>query len=369
MKFLIKKNDLIFGLQNVQRAISTRSPLPVLSGIHFCCHENNLLSLFTTDMEISITSSVPVESIEQGSVVIPSRYIIDFAKRLPDVPIEFETVENTDLVTIRYGNSEFNINGYSAADFPSFPIPDEEFSFIMNSDKLKDIIKKINYALSHDNNRPVFTGVLLEIDGVLATMVSTDTFRMAIKKFEIEKPAPFLINIIIPGKTLNESFRIMGGQESIKIIISKNHIAFENENTKIVSRLVPGRFPSYRQVVPTDFCCTLNVSIKEFLDAAERSSFLAGEKNSLIMFQTKKDGVVISVRSQNGWIREEILTVVEGENLDIIFNVRYICDVLKSCDGEQLSVKITGPYTPAILTPPDDIDYFSIIVPARNYKE
>lgn len=368
MKFLIKKDDLIYGLQNVQRAVSLRSPLPVLSGILFCCNESSL-SLFATDMEISITCSVSVEVIEQGSLVIPSRYISEFAKKLPDVPIEFETIGDSNLITIRYGQSEFNINGFSAADFPSFPVPDKEFSFNIDSDNFKNIIKKINYALSHDDTRPVFTGVLLEIDGAEATMVATDTFRMAIKKFKIDNQSSVLINIIIPGKTLNEAFRVMGNAGSLKITISNNHIIFENEDTVIISRLISGKFPSFRQVIPSEFNCSLRVPIKEMLNAAERTSLLAGEKNSLIMFQTRKEGVVISVRSQSGWIREEISTNTEGENFDIIFNVRYICDVLKSCDGEEISISITGSCTPALLTPPDDPEYISIIVPARNYKE
>lgn len=368
MKFLIKKDDLIFGLQKVQRAVSSRSPLAVLTGILFCCNENNL-SLYATDMEISINCSVPVNVIEQGSLVIPSKYISEFAKKLPDVPIEFETIGDSNLVTIRYGQSEFNINGFSATDFPSFPAPEKEFLFNVNTEHFKNIIKKINYALSHEDTRPVFTGVLLEIDGDEAIMVATDTFRMAIKKFKIDNKASSLINIIIPGKTLNEVFRIISNNSSLKIIISKNHITFENEDMIIISRLISGKFPSFRQVIPSEFNCCLKVSIKEMLDAAERTSLLAGEKNSLIMFQTIKEGVIISVRSQSGWIREEISTNIEGENFDIIFNVRYLCDVLKSCDGEEISISITGSCTPALLTPSDDPEYISIIVPARNYKE
>ncbi|MHB8155821.1 MAG: DNA polymerase III subunit beta [Desulfocucumaceae bacterium] len=368
MKFTINKENLSYAIQNVQRAITPRSPLPILSGILFTCSEG-VLKLSATDMEMSINCSVKAEVIEPGSLVIPAKYIAEFSKKLPDVAIEFETVGGGNLATIRYGQSEFNINGYSAVDFPSFPVPEGEFSFKLKADEYKNIVKKVVYALSTDEARPVFTGVLLEIEGNQATMVATDTFRLAMKRFKIENTPKDIINVIVPGKTLNETVRVLGSSEVLNITLSKNHIMFETEDTVITSRLISGRFPSYRQVIPENFTCELTVSIRDMLDSADRASLLAGEKNSLIVFQTSKDGVVISVRSENGWIREDIPANVEGENFDILFNVRFLCDVLKACEGEEISIKLTGTYTPALLNPPGDKDYFSIIVPARTSKE
>ncbi|MFZ5634228.1 MAG: DNA polymerase III subunit beta [Bacillota bacterium] len=368
MKFLIDKENLNYAIQNVQRAISPRSPLPILTGILFQCGDG-VLKLSATDMEISINSSVPADVREPGDLVIPARYITDFAKKLPDVPIEFETIGGGKLATIRYGQSEFNINGYNAADFPLFQVPEGEFTFSMEAGSLKDIIRKVIYASSNDDSRPVFTGVLFEVQGSDATLVATDTFRLAMKRFKIETPAPDLINVIVPGKTLNEAVRVMGSDEPVKVTLSKNHIMFETEDTVVTSRLISGRFPSYRQVIPDNFSCVITVPIRDMLDSADRASLLAGERNSLVMFQSTGEGVVISVRSENGWIREDIPADTEGENLDILFNVRYLCDVLRSCDGDQISIKLTGTYTPALLTPPEDEDYVAIIVPARTSRE
>ncbi|MFZ5649120.1 MAG: DNA polymerase III subunit beta [Bacillota bacterium] len=368
MKFLISKEKLHYAIQNVQRAISPRSPLPILTGILFNC-DGEMLRLSATDMELSINCSVPATVIESGSLVIPARYISEFAKKLPDIPIEFETIGGGNLATIRYGHSEFNINGYSSSDFPSFQIPEGEFSFTIKSEEFINVIKKVIFALSNDDARPVFTGVLLEIDGMNVTMVATDTFRLAMKKFSIETPPGDIINVIVPGKTLNETVRVMGSGEDLKVTLSSNHIMFETEDTVITSRLISGRFPSYRQVIPDNFSCTVNASIRELLDSADRASLLAGERNSLIMFQTRNEGIVISVRSENGWIREDVPAVVEGDNLDILFNVRYLCDVLRSCEDDDISIKLTGTYTPALLTPPGDSQYVSIIVPARTSKE
>jgi DNA polymerase-3 subunit beta len=368
MKFFIDKEKLSYAILNVQRAITTRSPLPILTGILFNC-QGDRLHLSATDMEMSINCSVPADVIEPGALVIPARYIAEFSKKLPDVPIEFETIGGGNLVTIRYGQSEFNINGYHAGDFPSFQAPEGEFSFEVKAEEFKNIVRKIIYALSNDEARPVFTGVLLEIEGHEVTMVATDTFRLAMKKFKIDASAPELINVIVPGKALNETVRVMGSGDKVKATLSKNNITFEMQDTVITSRLISGRFPSYRQVIPQSFNCNLNVSIRDLLDSADRASLLAGEKNSLIVFQTRSEGVVISVRSESGWIREDIPAGVEGENFDILFNVRYLCDALKACDGEDITMKITGTYTPALLTSPGDGDYLSIIVPARTSKE
>ncbi|MFZ5649532.1 MAG: DNA polymerase III subunit beta [Bacillota bacterium] len=368
MKFLISKDKLYYAIQNVQRAISPRSPLPILTGILFSCGDG-MLKLSATDMELSINCSVPANVIEPGSLVVPGRYISEFSKRLPDSTIEFETIGGGNLATIRYGQSEFNINGYSSSEFPSFQVPESHFSFTIGSEEFRNIIKKVIYALSNDDARPVFTGVLLEIDGVDTTMVATDTFRLAMKKFSIENAPREIINVIVPGKTLNETVRVMGSGDGLNVSISNNHIMFETEDTVITSRLISGRFPSYRQVIPDNFSCTVNASIRDLMDSSDRASLLAGERNSLIMFQTRNDGIVISVRSENGWIREDVPAVVEGENMDILFNVRYLCDVLRSCEGEDISIKLTGTYTPALISSPGDSNYVSIIVPARTSKE
>ncbi len=367
MKFLINKEKLHYAIQNVQRAISPRSPLPILTGILFSCSEG-LLKLSATDMEFSINCLVPASVSEPGSLVIPAKYISDFSKKLPDVPIEFETVGGGTLATIRYGQSELNINGYNADDFPSFQVPEGDFTFTLKAEEFRNIIKKVSYALSTDDARPVFTGVLLEIEGLNAIMVATDTFRMAMNKFKLESEHRDLINVIVPGKTINETVRVMGSCNEVKITLSSNHIMLETEDTVIKSKLIPGRFPSYRQVIPETFSCTVNASIKEMLDAADRASLIAGERNSLILFQTRSNGVVISVRSENGWIREDIPALVEGEELDVLFNVRYLCDVLRTCE-EDISMKLTGTYTPTLINSPGDSQYLSIIVPARTSKE
>ncbi len=364
MKFIITKENLQYAIQNVQRAISIRSPLAVLTGILFKCEQGHL-KLTATDMDISISSCVPVEAVNDGSIIVPAKYISEFAKKLPDVPIEFESIGEDKMITIRYGSSEFNINGYSSGDFPEMKLPEKDYGFSISSDALKEIIRMVIYASSNDDSRPIFTGVLLEIDKFDATMVATDTFRLAIKKFKVDSSASEIINVVIPGKALNEVVRIMGINETINVSLYQNHIMFEAQDKVIISRLIPGRFPSYRQVIPSNFNCEVKAPIKDLIESADRASLLAGEKNSLIMFKAADDGILISVQSESGWIREQIEAKVEGESYDILFNVKYLWDALKAQDGEEIIIKLTGNYTPALLESTTDNGYTSIIVPAR----
>ncbi len=365
MKFFTSKENLQYAIQNVQRAISAKSPLPVLTGILFQC-DDGVLKLTATDMDISITSSVPVEMEISGSIIIPARYISEFAKKLPDKTIEFESIGDGQMVTVRYGQSEFTVNGFNPEDFPHMKATEEEFRFMIPSDTLKDIIRKVIYAVSHDDSRPIFTGVLLEIDGEEAAMVSTDTFRLAFKKFKINGSSSEIINKVIPGKALNEVLRVMGGDENINVVLYKNHIMFETEDKKIISRLIPGKFPSYRQVIPNNFSCKIKAPVKELLESADRASLLAGEKNSLVMFKSTEEGVLISVRSESGWIREEVPAMVEGDKYDILFNVRYLWDAIRAHDGDEIIINLTGNYTPALLESSLDEGHISIIVPARS---
>lgn len=368
MKFFINKDNLLYGIQNVQRAVSLKSPLPVLTGILFQCYDNKL-KLSATDFEMSIYCTVPAVVEEPGELVLPARYITEFSRRLPDTTITFEKASHGQMATIRYGQSEFNINGYSTDDFPSLDLPGEEFSFNLSAELCKEIIKQVIFATSSDDARPVFTGVFFEIENNQLTLVATDTFRLALRRVSIDACAQELINVIIPGKTLTELLRLPGQNSAIKVIIGKSHAAFVAEDTVIIARLVSGRFPSYRQVIPSTFVTELKISLKEFLESAERASLLAGERSSLVNFAARGESVVLNVRSETGWIHEKVPAAVSGENMDITFNVRYLCDVLKSINFERLLIRLTGSLTPALITGEDKDDYMSILVPARQNKE
>lgn len=368
MKFFINKENLLYGIQSVQRAVSMKSPLPVLTGILFQCYDDKL-KLSATDYELSIYCTIPAVVEEPGAMVLPSKYITEFSRRLPDTKIEFETAGHGNMTTIRYGQSEFNINGYNPEDFPVINLPEEDFSFSLTADMCKEAAKQLTFAVSNDDSRPVFTGVLFEIEGSQLTMVATDTFRLALRKISIESIAPELINVIIPGKTLNELVKLLGQSSDVRVIIGKTHAAFITEDTAIISRLIAGRFPSYRQVIPTSFVTELKLSLKGLLEAAERASLLAGERSSLVNFKASGENVILNVRSETGWIHEEVPASVSGESMEITFNVRYLCDVLRAINFERLLIKFTGILTPALITAEDTEDYISILVPARQNRE
>jgi len=364
MKFFSNKENIIYAIQMVQRAVSMKSPLPVLTGILFECNDN-MLKLTGTDTDLTISCTIPVVTEIPGAMVFPSRYITEFSRKLPDGDIEIEKIKDSNMATIRYGQSEFNINGYNADNFSIPEFQSGEIEFIISSEILKEVIKQVIFAASNDETRPVFTGILAEIEKNIMTLVATDTFRLALRKLSIDVNVENLINVIIPGKTLNETARILGSSKDITCQIGKNQILFKTDDTVILSRLINGRFPSYRQVIPENHSALVKVKLNSLLDAAERASLLVVERNPLVVFIVQDNNILINVRSENGWIREKVPAETNGEKLEIYFNVKYLCDVLRSCNYEEIYIKLTGAYTPAMVTPVTGDEFMSILVPAR----
>lgn len=364
MKFFSNKENIIYAIQMVQRAVSMKSPLPVLTGILFECSDN-MLKLTGTDTDLTISCTIPVITEIPGAMVFPSKYITEFSRKLPDGDIEIEKLKDSNMATIRYGQSEFNINGYNAAEFSIPEFQSSEVKFKIASESLKEIIKQVIFASSNDETRPVFTGVLIEIEENILTLVATDTFRLALRKLTIDKSVENLINVIVPGKTLNETARILGSSKDVTCQIGKSQILFKTEDTVILSRLINGRFPSYRQVIPEKHSSLIKVNLGNLLDAAERAALLVVERNPLVVFIVEDSNILVNVRSENGWIREKVPAETNGEKLEIYFNVKYLCDVLRSCNYEEIYIKLTGAYTPAMVTPVTGEEFVSILVPAR----
>ena len=236
MKILTNKEILNNAVQLVQRAVSIKNPLPILAGIKFETRENQVI-LTATDLDIGIRCSFPAEVIVQGTTVLPAKYICELFRRLPELPIFIEADAATGSVTIQYGQSETRINGYPPEEFPELPLPEGINSFTLPGELLKEIIRQVVFATGNDENRPVFMGVLFEINGSELQVVATDTYRLAWRKVIIENCEETAINLIIPGKTLNELLKIIGINEQIEVTVTKTK--------SFCSRQCMANLPSY----------------------------------------------------------------------------------------------------------------------------
>lgn len=366
MKLTANKSNLSFGVQVVQRAVSSKNPLPVLSGILLKI-KNGQLIFTATDLEMGIECSVPVDVQEEGGVVLPSRYFGEIVRKLPDVKISLAVNKENNNALIRYGQSEFNLLGMSLEDYPILPSVDSESTLILKQNVFKNMIKQVSFSISTDDNRPVFTGILMEIENGSIKLIATDTHRLAFRSSKIENNLDMIKTTIIPGKTLNELNRIMNGDsEELKIAFGDNQIVFEMPGIRLVSRLIEGQFPNYKQVIPQGCKSKIKIKTKEFLEATERASLLAKEGANVIKLNIKADKMVISSNSPEiGKIEEQIDIEMEGEEAQIAFNSKYLIDVLKVIDVDEILLELTGSLSPGIIKPLEGEDYIYLILPIR----
>lgn len=367
MRFSSTKDNLSYGVQVVQRAVSTKNPLPILSGIMIKTKDGHL-HFTATDLEMGIECSVPVSVIEDGGVVLPAKYFSEIVRKLPDIKIDIDVNRENNNTLIKYGKSEFNLLGMSPDDFPILPSIDSETTLVIKQDLFKNMIKQVGFAVSTDDNRPVFTGILMEIEESEIKLVATDTHRLAFRKGTTEnKETELSKTVIIPGKTLNELNRIMSGEsEDLKISFGENQVVFEMTGVKLISRLIEGQFPNYKQVIPQGCKTKIKIQTKEFLESTERASLLAKEGSNVVKVSVKDGNMVINSNSPEiGKIEEQMAVEMEGEEAQIAFNSKYLIDVLKNIEAEEILLELTGSLSPGIIKPAEGENYLYLILPIR----
>lgn len=365
MKIFCNQKDLANSINIVQKAISSKPTLPILKGILIEAFDNKL-KLTGNDTNIGIEHFINSNNETDGSVVVSSRLFGEIIRKLPNSIVELDVDDNKNI-KIKCEKSEFVLQGQAADEFPEIPEINEENCYKISTSLMKDMIRQTIFAISQDETRPVLTGSLIEIKEGKFTMVSIDGYRLAIKKANIDN----LKNnkAVVPGKTLNETLKIISSfedEEQLNIYFTDKHILFSTENVRIVSRLLDGEFINYSQIEPKDFKSKLTSKLDEFLNGIERASLMAREsKNNFIKFSIKDDLLVISSNVEIGSAHEEIKIKLDGKDIDIGFNPKYIIDVLKVIDSEEIEMELTTSVSPCIIRPLNDKNYTYIILPVR----
>ncbi|AEG58309.1 DNA polymerase III subunit beta [Desulforamulus ruminis] len=364
MKIICTRQNLIQGVTTAQRGVSPKNPLPILSGILLSAKDNQL-ELKATDLEMGIQCTVPANIQEEGSIVLPAKYLVEIVRRLPDTPIQIETEQGINAV-IRYGQSEITINGFESEEFPAFPAPQGNDTFSLPEEELKEILRQILFATSNDENRPVFTGVLMEMSEGDLRLIATDTHRLALREEKVADIAGEK-NIIIPGKALNELSRVIGAPDrKVDISLGDNQIIFSMEDTRLVSRLIEGQFPNYRQVIPQGHKTRLRIKTKDLLESLERASLLARVGTQIVRLSLETDKMIIFANTEVGRIHEEVPIYLEGEAMQISFNAVYLIDALRAIGSDNIYLDLTGPLSPGVLRPVDGDQYLSLVLPVRT---
>ncbi len=364
MKFFCNSRALLYGISIVQKAVSSKSTLPILKGIYIKAFDQNL-RLITTDMELGIDHIMDANVIEKGSVVVDARLFGEIIRRLPDSEVEISLKDNSELL-IRCGPIKFNILSYNPSEFPELPKIKEEQVYEISQKLFKDMIRQTIFATAEDETRPILTGALIEIEKNMLNMVALDGYRVALRKGKIESQTDN--KVVIPGKTLNEVNRIMSGEEDekVKISLTSNHALFTIDNTKLISRLLEGEFINYNQIIPKEFKSKVKIETEQLLDDIERASLLGREgHNNLVKFTIKDDEITIDSSSELGNAHEKIGIELEGEDLQIAFNSRYLIDALRVIDDDIIYLEFTTNLSPGIIKPSTNDNIIYLVLPVR----
>ena len=377
MKIRIKRTYFIEQLNDVLKAISPRTALPILNGIKLETTEDNLI-LTGSDSEISIEITIPTEvnnetvlEIESpGSVVLSARFFTDVIKKLSGDFVELDT--NAQYLThIRAGKSNFNLSGNDPNQYPLLPEVNNESSIIVSSSVLKTIINETNFAVSPSETRPVLTGVNWQFLDDEIKFTATDSHRLALRKLT-DKPNSVEINYaIIPGKALGELNKIIDDKEDdVEVNFSQNQVLFKYGNMRFISRLLEGNYPDTSRLFPENYETKLTVNNSEFLQAIDRVSLLAREGGNNAIKMTIENGKVeLSSNSPEiGNVEEDVnIEGLEGESLQISFNSKYMMDALRAVPDEEVAIEFFGTMKPFTIQSSNSYEVIQLILPIRTY--
>ncbi|MBR5303928.1 MAG: DNA polymerase III subunit beta [Candidatus Gastranaerophilales bacterium] len=367
MKFSCNQQTLTKALNIVSKAVTIRTTIPILKGILLKVDENGVLTMSASDLDISIEKKVKVENSEAGEIVVLSKLFGDIIRKLPDGNITLE--ETNGKVNIKCSNSEFNIVGLPADEFPNInPTDSDAEELVFNKDILKEMVKKTSFSASIDENKGAMTGVLVEMDENSLNMIAIDGFRMAITR-ELMKNKKKQ-NIIIPAKILNEISRIITESDiendDVTMLLSQKKAVFIMDGTKIVVRLLEGEFMNYKRIIPAESSTRVVLNKNDFLDSVERASLLAKVgKNNLIKLEITDNNIEITSESEEGNVKEEVIVTKEGNDLIIGFNSKYLIDVLKAVDDENVTMLFNTNVSPCLIKPVSGNYFEYLVLPVR----
>lgn len=378
MKLNILKDDLNESIQHVSKAISSRTAVPILTGIKIDVQPNGV-TLTASDTEISIQSFIPqekdgiatVEVITPGSVVLPAKFFTEIIKKLPSRDVTIEVKENF-LTWIRSGSAEIQIVGLDPEEYPLLPQLEENEVLNVSSDLLKAMIRQTTFAVSTSETSPILTGVLWNFSQDRLKLIACDRLRMASRESHIDSNNSLdFQNIVIAGKSLNELNKLLPDQNMmVDIVVANNQVLFKMDTILFYTRMLDGTYPDTSKLIPQSFQTELTIDTRKLADAIDRAYLLSREEKTNIVKMTLKDENTVEISSSSselGKVKEEIdAHTLSGELLSISFNSKYMLDALKVIDSDYIQICFRGAMQPIIMKPEDHSNMLHLIMPYRT---
>lgn len=367
MKFSIAKSELVDALGVVLKGMSSRSTLPILSGIYISASQEKL-TFQTTDLEISVRHIVDALIEVPGDIVIPGKIFSEVVKSLPDAAIHI-SLEH-EIFTVSCLESRFTLHTLNPADFPNFPEIHTEFSVSLPSKQLSSMVKKVSKAVSKDESRAVLTGILFKVEGDAISLVATDSYRLAISKARLEEPVVNDLELIIPGSIFDEISRLSTTVDTIEVGDSENQIVFHFSNTTFITRKIEGNYPNYEQIIPKEKSISAVIDTNLLLSAVRRASILA-QSHTPVRFSLSSETQFLDISSTAqdiGGANEKVPAQIDGEDIEIGFNHQYIIDGLNVIDTDEVVFEAQTSLKPGIFKTVGGEYFFYLTMPVRLDK-
>ena len=348
MKFSVSKEKLLEGLQTVQNVVSTRTTLPILSNVLLQAADG-MLRFTTTDLDVGIRAGVEATVERPGATTLPARRLATIARELPANEIIIE-VDGKNAASIRSGPSFFKILGLPEEEFPPLPKFEDAKTFTIRQKDLRDGLRKTAYAISTDETRYVLNGVLCSFKENKLTLVATDGRRLALVDIELEFPRSHETEIIVPTKAVSELQRLLQDEGDLRLSVGENQIAFEVNGTFLVSKLIEGNYPNYRQVIPNETKERIPLERELFLAAVHRVSLLASEKSNSVKLIFSKNNLEIAANTPEvGEARESLPIAYKGREFSIAFNPDFLMAPLRNLPNDEVYLDLIDEMSPGVV--------------------
>ena len=369
MKFTCSKNELIESLNAVSRAVAVKPQMPILAGIYMKA-EGSGLQLQANNFSMGIITKIPVSTEEPGEIAVVGKFFLEIVRKLSGETVTISHQSGESVVNIQSESAAFTLLAMNAEDFPKVKTQEAFNSFKIKTSTLKNLIRKTAFACASDDSRPIFTGCCFEVNGTSVTMAATNTHRLAIMKETLSEDLGEM-KFIIPASTLKDFLKISDTatpDSFVTVDCSNKYIAFTFDNVFMTSRLIEGQYPPYDRVIPPSSEIFATIDVAELASAVERVALISKETEyNTIRFIFTQDGIEISSTSPEvGKAVEHVQAKVEGDDLDISFNVVYISEILKALDGKTCKFSMTKPLAPVDIRELDDDNFIYVVTPVRT---
>lgn len=369
MKLTIAKDQLLLGLQAVQNVVGARTTLPILSNVLIAAADGRL-ELTATDLDVTIACSVGATVESPGRATLPVKKLVDITRELPSSELEIE-IDDKSVASIRAGSAFFKVNGLAAEEFPPLPVFAKNRTLTVPQDKLKAMLRKTSFAVSTDESRYVLNGIFFSLKENKLILVATDGRRLAMCEEEADVAAENQADFIVPTKAINELTRLLHPGGNVEVKFTENQASFATQasteggfSAVLITKLVDGNYPNYRQVIPAEPQERVPLNREEFLKALRLAEIMTTDKQNSVKLTFSRNQLAITANAPEvGEARQTVAIKYQGKDFAIAFNPEYLLDPLKALENDEVFFELIDELSPGVLKTNEPFLY--VIMPMR----